>query len=63
MKRLAQIAALVVVTLFMACGNKKSAPDTEGTKEPEKTFKPAAEAGITDYGWIPMTDTQPIDVR
>ena len=29
MKRLAQIAALVVVTLFMACGNKELAPDTE----------------------------------
>ena len=29
MKRLAQIAALVVVTLFMACGNKEGAPDTE----------------------------------
>ena len=29
MKRLAQIAALVVVTLFMACGNKEGTPDTE----------------------------------
>ena len=29
MKRLAQIAALVVVTLFMACGNKEIARDTE----------------------------------
>ena len=29
MKRLAQIAALVVVTLFMACGNKEVVRDTE----------------------------------
>ena len=29
MKRLAQIAALVVVTLFIACGNKETTPDTE----------------------------------
>ena len=29
MKRLAQIAALVVVALFMACGNKELTPDTE----------------------------------
>ena len=29
MKRLAQLAALVVVTLFIACGNKETTPDTE----------------------------------
>ena len=53
LKLFALTLSLLLLLGCSAC--KKSAPDTEGTKEPEKTFKPAAEAGITDYGWIPAS--------
>ena len=42
--------ALLLLLAGTAC--QKSAPAEEAANEAEQSFKPAAEVGVTEYGWV-----------
>ena len=53
MKMIKLLSLFLALLLLLACtACQKSSPADEATNEAEKSFKPAADVGVTDYGWI-----------